>query len=381
MPKIKITEKDITGRITDDSASNTVYIPGKAATAFDPVLCESLDKVDAVGLNDGEAKKLAKHLVRLGMKVLVEGIAETATIVPSDSWEKLQDKAVYDVRFLTTGDFPGLDMNAVKCAFKRGDCVALIDHEKDVTTAKDVRDIFDASGVSFEDTTTEKDMGEFAAAFTPWIKVRDNDDFTEETSVPGSFGYLLAYARLVKNGNDGLAVAGSERGIIPELTGVEVAYTNADVEKLQARSKSAEVDLDDTNDNKGIAINPITWVRPFGHIIWGNRTLKNNNGTLEALSFLNIRQTVSTIKKRMYDAARKYTFEQNSEVLWTNFQNQITPTLDAMQSGNVLLGYKFLRLKTDKKARLKARLIVVPVEAVEDFELEVLISDSLDVEE
>jgi hypothetical protein len=83
----------------------------------------------------------------------------------------------------------------------------------------------------------------------------------------------------------------------------------------------------------------------------------------------------------MYEASRKYTFEQNTETLWINFQSYITPLLDRMQSGNGILGYTFVKQKTDAKARLKAKLTIIPVEAVEDFDLHVELADSLNVSE
>ena len=52
-----------------------------------------------------------------------------------------------------------------------------------------------------------------------------------------------------------------------------------------------------------------------------------------------------------------------------------------MQSGDGIYGYRFIKQSTSKKARLKARLKIVPVEAVEDFDLEVMLTDSLEVVE
>ena len=83
----------------------------------------------------------------------------------------------------------------------------------------------------------------------------------------------------------------------------------------------------------------------------------------------------------MYDAARLYAFEPNNDVLWANFKSQVVPTLEKMMGGNGIEGYKFTRLATNKKARLKARLTIVPVEAVEDFDLEVELANSLEVTE
>ena len=141
--------------------------------------------------------------------------------------------------------------------------------------------------------------------------------------------------------------------------------------------------LDDEEDNVGCAINTAMYVRPFGDIIWGNRTFKNNDAILKttATSFLNVRNFVNAIKKKLYDTARKYTFEQNSEVLWINFQSEITPMLEELKANNCILGYVFKKVATNAKARLKAKLTIVPIEGVEDFELEVELTNSISTSE
>jgi phage tail sheath protein FI len=131
--------------------------------------------------------------------------------------------------------------------------------------------------------------------------------------------------------------------------------------------------------NEGVAINPICFIRPFGTLIWGNRTMKNNgSGTTSgttALSFLNVRNLVSELKKVLYRTARGLTFEPNSDVLWVNFSSLIYPVLDRMLAGNGISGYKLIKQATPAKARLKASIRIVPIEAVEDFELSVVLED------
>lgn len=179
------------------------------------------------------------------------------------------------------------------------------------------------------------------------------------------------------------AVAGPQRGIIPGLADVCYDYTSADIEMLQARAKDNEVNLDADTDNVGIAINPICYVRPSGYLIYGNRTLKDNDGAKKttAQSFLNIRNGVNAIKKTLYNASRAYVFEQNTDVLFIKFKNYVTPILERMKTGDGLIGYNFVKVATDAKARLRARLTLIPVEAVEDFEIDVYLVDDLTVSE
>ena len=102
---------------------------------------------------------------------------------------------------------------------------------------------------------------------------------------------------------------------------------------------------------------------------------------LTASSFLNVRQLCIDIKKTLYRAARRFTFEPNSDELWFNFKGAITPLLDEMKANQGINGYQVIRVKTNKKALFVARIKIVPIEAVEDFDLTVELADSIEVTE
>lgn len=314
-----------------------------------------------------------------------------------DIWKELEDKNLYNVRFLTTGAYACPTVDMVKCAANRGDCIALIDHtDLDTYSVDAVRSQIEVLDVDYADTRNA-DALSFAAAFTPWFNatlplmdttsgtVRDLG--TKSYDVPASFGYLLAYARSIKTNPIWKASAGVSRGVIPELTSVKYILSNAECEMLQARAKSGEVDLDGTDDNVGIAINPIAYRRyngfsgGFRYVVNGNRTMHDNDGVTIATSFLNVRVLVSEISKTLYDASVAYTFEQNSDVLWNKFYALVTPLLDRMASGEGIEGYRLERVATNKKARFCANLTIVPIEAVEDFELTITLEDSIEVTE
>lgn len=353
---------------------------------------------------------IATRLIDLGFPVLVEGVTatkKTITVdkekketvevkevaIPTDSINLLKDKSLFDIRFLTSGIDVVNNANLIEVADERQDCIALINLDE---TATD----FDYTVATIrEQFVTNSSV--YAAGFTPWFYsehptlIKGVEDLTtvsdkpstkeaEEVAIPAAYGYLFAYGRmLANNAAEWQTVAGPERGIIPELSDVFYTYSYEDVEILQARAADKLVELDDATDNVGVAINPIAWVRPNGYILYGNRTLKTNDAKKKttAQSFLNIRNGVNAIKKVMYDAGRTFVFEQNTEVLWINFRNYITPLLDRMQSSDGLLGYTFVKVATDAKARLKAKLTVIPVEAVEDFDLDVYLVDDLTVTE
>lgn len=389
MPKIKIQEIDNTG-LSEKYVSNIVYIPGPSETTFKPTLCKLKSQLEATNLTPtSKSYKMAEMLLELGAYVLVEGIgdAESVTKVPEASWTALADKGMYDVRFITCGQYEDIDTNAIKCAAKRGDCIALINYPHDKDT--DVATLREA----IEYQITEDIDLKNAAIFAPYVTFDKTakEVKAEDKLVPGAFAYLAAYTNSIKNNPDWFAAAGSKRGIIPGLVDVSKKYSTAECEILQGRGAAAEVDLGADGDNVGFAINPITEIKPFGTIVWGNRTLVKNAGisdgaggqigNLKATSFLNIRNMVSTIKKKLYEVSRKYTFEQNTDTLWLNFKAEIENLLDEIQAGNGILGYRFTKVPTNKKARLIAKLTIIPVEAVEDFDLTIELSDSLEVVE
>ena len=447
MPKIRINEYDMTGVVQKSPISNIIYIPiltDKAVPLTEKgkvvSICYSRNElknrienhlvkktelpstegatVTAEDVTEAKesielAKKsrvmynIATRLIDLGFPVLVEGVTATekpitvdeeevkikVVEIPADSINLLKDKSLFDVRFLTSGIDVVNNESLIDVADERQDCIALINLDETATG-------FDYKVATIR-AEFEKNPSVYAAGFTPWfysehptlikgvedlITVNDKPSTqgAEKVAIPAAYGYLFAYGRmLANNAAEWQAVAGPERGIIPELSDVFYTYSYEDVEILQARAAGGLVKLDDAKDNVGVAINPIAWVRPNGYILYGNRTLKKNDAKKKttAQSFLNIRNGVNAIKKVMYDAGRTFVFEQNTEVLWTNFRNYITPLLDRMQSSDGLLGYTFVKVATDAKARLKAKLTVIPVEAVEDFDLDVYLVDDLTVTE
>jgi hypothetical protein len=131
------------------------------------------------------------------------------------------------------------------------------------------------------------------------------------------------------------------------------------------------------------AVNLIVKIKN-SYFLWGNRTayklgdaMSITEGDLRASHFLNIRQLCSTIKKQVYVACRRFTFDPNSDLLWLNFCNAIRPTLERMKADQGITDYKFVKVKSSKKALLTAKIRIVPIEAVEDFDINIYLEDSI----
>lgn len=420
MASIKILEKDYTRSEVFNATDTIVYIPGmlgrdKNGNNMDiseilgkPQLITNLtDFENTIGvlptIIDEDSSRveydksfiMAKQLVGLGMKVLYEivgynGTAVTdeatmRTVLATDShWEKLLDRSLYNVRFITSGGYNAASINNFAIANRmtftcssRGDCVALIDHPITFTEASEVKALFSPSDSSAATVSN----GEYGAAFTPWCKFNltvdlggiDPEYITDTGSgywtLPPSFSYLMSYHNMLKNGNaNWLASAGASRGEIPNLLEPLAAFGEKACDELQSREEGK------------VAVNPITFVTPYGYRVYGNRTLKQNIDGLKATSFLNIRNLISDIKKTCFQACRVMAFEQNTDVLWYNLKSKITPLLDRMATNEGIRAYKVSRVNTNEKAKVVGKVRIIPIEAVEDFEITIELVDSLDFE-
>lgn len=276
----------------------------------------------------------------------------------------IEDKNEYQLKFITSGSYPTFgaanspSQKLIDAAYERGDCVAIIDafpNTNKTATATALQERVINKGFSY---------GEYGAMFTP-CGYYTCSSIDSTLVMPASFGYLTAYATSIQSNAGWLAVAGATRGVASNLvSNIGPKITNAMVNELQGRAT--------------VSINPIMQVKPYGNLIWGNRTLKNNaiKNNLTAQSFLNIRCLLSEVKQVVYTTAKGLTFEQNSDILWINFKAGIVPTLDQMATGSGLSGYEIKRVSTTKKATLKAKIRLYAIEAIEDFEVDIELTDS-----
>ena len=229
-------------------------------------------------------------------------------------------------------------------------------------------------------------VGKYAFPFYAINGIHKIDD--KDTTLEAHEGYVLAFLNNLNNGYAAWnAVAGATRGLIPGGYEVDGFLKESEIDSMQSRV------YDPTEGASNIAINPIINMNPWGMRIWGNRTClpnKNvlNSGTpdpnsdqLVASSFANVRILICDIKKALYKAARTCQFEQNSDVLWFNFTSSVNTLLDEMKQSYGIAAYRWFREEATERAKIKAILRIVPIEAVEDFDLTIELADSLEVAE
>jgi hypothetical protein len=383
---------DLTGVELPETYTNyeVSYFTGTTVVAGTKIFEGALGADNLAFNDDGEGNYFdpsyiyAKELLALGLPVLYcsyntegDGINPSAGILygwllnDSDegAFNLVADRGMYDVKYITTGGYPNFESEPAiytkmkSLAVQRGDCVALIDH----LNAPDAVLLGESSFYGRIVKAFEGDPdGDKCAAFTPWVNIKGTA-VTGTHTLPPSFAYLSALAVSIRTNANWLAVAGATRGAIPNLDG----DAPLNIDKVLTNSIAEE----GYQHRKGVSINAITNIQPYGYRIWGNRTLKTNPENLVATSFLNIRNLVSEIKKVTYRACRKYMFEQNNDILWTNFKAAIEPTLEQMRTGAGISGYKIIKETTNEKAKLVATIKLYPIYAVEDFEITVRMED------
>ena len=370
MPKITIREIDKTKGDGNPFQDYTVLIPVKVEGDTVTKLILSGDEYEYTGETETPAARMVSKLLAVGLPVLVH---ETADLAADTLKEKFSDRGLWDIRFITLGDFEkteGLNKAAVECAYKRGDAVALLSDLEDVAG--------ELSGITLDPAHDSGTAGKYAACFANTFTFKDKDD---ENEYPGWFAYLLCFGTHINNYSPWYAMAGSIRGRCSALAieSVTPTYGDAKIQELQPRQASRD---DEGDFIDAYAKNVIANIRPYGDIIWGNRTLEPiKEDGLKASHFLNIRQLCCTLKKIIYRACRKFTFEPNSDVLWVRFCNEITPTLEKMKSDQGIRGYKLIQQTDAKRAELKAIIRIIPIEAVEDFDITVELADSIEIVE
>ena len=438
MPSIIINDRDLTTVAVGGLLDNVVYIPGVLGKNKDGEDAPTLSGKPELFLTLSDFKNkigkepkdlsyiMAEELLIQGLPALYEAFESADNLVSSlaakpstdasapfsqTAFERLADKAEYPVKYITGGGYedcmvqptgvPGWNNsiaiinNMITCAVKRGDAVALIDHAKfadNLTASEKISKI--RTDLPPYLNGRKSDELSYASAFAPcgcytlstaW-KLSSDAAATKERWLPASFGYLLALAKSIKNNPNWFAIAGINRGIVPQLVDVDVEISRS-VSEAYLQSNAAP------------SINPIIAYRNNAdkyYTIWGNRTLTLNQADISAVakpeffqkpatdlpsntrasSYLNVRQLVCDLKKVLYSAASELTFEQNSDVLWVNFKSKVLPTLDFMVSNQGIRDYKIQKVRTNTRGALHAKITIVPIEAVEDWTIDIELTDA-----
>ena len=344
--------------------------------------------------------KIAYELLKAGYtvfyRVLDSDSGETALeqLNKADFWAPLKDKATYRIRYLTTGgcyDYSVYKLMADVVNFNnkttladadtllpgssgRGDCIALFDINESkldasYATPKEL-------ATAFGDQAKLIEANKNCAIFAPRVVYVENEDEVygaNDIALPCSLHFLLCAAKAQENYAEWYAAAGYTRGIANKT----IKYTTYNFGDLVINTLAPREPNSYIGDN-GKAINLILNERG-SYYLWGNRTAASldKNG-LKFSHFLNIRQLCTTLKQVIWEASRRFTFDPNSDVLWINFVNAVRPTLERMKGDQGIAGYRISKVATTEKAVLKAIIRIVPIEAVEDFDISIYLEDNVE---
>lgn len=353
---------------------------------------------DAVAAPMFMGNQIAYELLGLGYTVFYKKYSALSDLANATFWEALKDKTNYDFRYIMTGYLSGGEAteNIINVAKERGDCIALLDIDSSAYKGEYARDtkineiIKNANGytadkncaiflptVVYDLNRSEDYKTAFSNSESP-ATGSSNKNFNKR--FPASFHYLTCVANASERYAEWYAASGFTRGVSPfVITATDFTIGEAIIDKLQPRNQASQ---DSSLENPLIhAVNVVAKFRNQ-YLLWGNRTanklMAGDDGDLIASDFLNIRQLCCTLKKQIYVACRQLTFDPNSEMLWINFKNKIRPILEKMKADQGIQDYEFVKIENAPKATLKAQIRIVPIEAVEDFEIDVMLEDSLD---
>lgn len=405
MPKIRIKERDLTTNPLVGSTTNDIlYIhSGILEDEEAPRFLQEAD-IDKIA---GADKTFLKIALELGGRIVV---ADTW----QDALDYCSDRNQYDIKFILAKDGETAIADgepeqakselevALTIAQKRKDCAVV--YSKVTSTYNKIEqnllktkcNYIGSAAASDADQKFYSDevrtpVGKYVFPFYAEGGVHE-DDVTGRPVLDAGKGYILAFLDNIAKGRaEWLAIAGSVRGAIPGSYKVDGYLKEEQIDNMQLRTYDPD---------HLIAINPIVNMNPWGTRIWGNRTcLPNTNVTtdgevaaddagnvaksptdqLVASSFANIRIVLCDIKKAIYKAARRYQFEQNTDVLWVNFTSSVNSLLEEMKSSYGIVGYRWKRdSANEQRGELRAILQITPIEAVEDFTVTVELKDSLD---
>ena len=426
MPNINISETESSSLVAFDITENTVLVPILYARTYEETESSESDAT-VITYTDADAVStlftradlfrnfmsghtvtvdsvidksyiMAYELLLQGLNVIIKPIFyDNATLgnsLDSDSayaiienaltegaFDEFKNRNLYNIKFITTGGYSNCGKDYVvdndgteeekttsmytiirELAEARGDAIALVEFND---YYEDEEELFE----SIQEDYTPNSNDIYAAAFFPWFTFSTSATGSQSTVLmPASFGYLMAYAYSVKFNANWFAAAGTVRGYIPGLIKPAFNVGEALMHTLQGD--------DEAGEQLNITVNPIYNAGTYGYRVWGNRVVNRATVTADRfMNFLNVRVLLCDIKKQIYHAAIRCTFEPNDDIVWINFKTLASSLLDKMKSGRGIAWYKWTKEVADTKATIKATLTIRPIEAVESFDIHLVLTD------
>ena len=205
---------------------------------------------------------------------------------------------------------------------------------------------------------TADDVGKFATLIIPnEISTLISSMGSVQFTVPASFAYLMALGTCMGKNQYWLPVANSARGSVASLGKPDLTVTKY------------HLDQNIILDKETVAFNGIVKIRPYGNVIWGDRTLLKLTNSVKASGYTSLMLMVCDISKEAYNASVRYTYESNDEVTWLSYKSRITALLDQMVTAGVLQSYDVVKMPADTYNKIVCRITIYPNLPVENFDI------------
>ncbi len=271
---------------------------------------------------------------------------------------------------------PGINKSSItnrmiEVADERQDCLAIIDLE-DAYTPLSETNTTESAGTALEVTIAARSRNfdsSYAAAYHPWVRVRNPGGNGTIIAVPPSVAAIGAIGKSQKLSYPWFAPAGFNRGGISQLGGASGPLVSSTAETL---NKANRDDLYEDN------INPIARLQGE-FVIFGQKTLQQ---TPSALDRINVRRLMIYVKKQIGAIADTILFDNNIQATWNSFSAKANRVLSQIQSQGGIVEYKVqLDSSTttpDLQDRniLYAKVYIKPARAIEFIAVDFIITRS-----
>lgn len=335
----------------DEEAIKTKELEFLKEHVFDTIKIKDLNETETFELPLGTYQLIDGD--DISDEDVAEGIANTYNFIV--------DKYIYDVKFITAGGYTDTSMSNPKIAEAevilantRKDCFAIVDFPKGTVKTEVTKwftqDVFDTS---------------YAAAFAPWCYIKLPSGNADWMAPSYLFMYTLGLS--VKAGNPVYsAPAGVLKASMPQVIKPEYEIGGDLLDYWQGSNPQS--------------VNPLMKLRNYGYVIYGQRTLYNiqnkDQKTASALQQINVRLSINEVRRILFDAAIKLTFQANNQRTWNEFKSIVTPKLDAMVSNGGITDYLIKMDETTttpediQNNTIRAKVKVSITKAIENFEID-----------
>lgn len=276
-----------------------------------------------------------------------------------NTYNFIKDKYLYDVKFITAGGYTDEDMTdttlsaaQVKLCEDRKDCFALLDIPFGTRMA-DVTKYF-----------TQHDTS-YAAAYAPWCYTKLPTG--EKEWMAPSYSFLYTLGRSLKDGNMVYdAPAGVLKASMPQVIKPEYEI-GGDI-------------LNNWTSANPQSVNPIMKLQSYGYVIYGQNTLYNiqnkANSKESALQKINVRLAINEVRRLLFKAGIRMTFQANTIRTWNEFKAIVEPELNSMKANNGIHDYMVKMDNTTtteediQNNTIRAQVSISVTKAVENFDID-----------